>query len=54
MELAVILKSKGEIYCNNMLYLAQYINSIILIINTIISIINTVSIEKIIMRMLQS
>lgn len=54
MELAVILKSKGEIYCNNMLYLAQYINSIILIINTIITIINTVSIEKIIMRMLQS
>ena len=54
MELAVILKSKGEIYCNNTLYLAQYINSIILIINTTISIINMVSIEKIIMRMLQS
>lgn len=54
MELAVILKSKGEIYCNNVLHLAQYINSIIIIINIIISIINTVSIKKTIMRMSQS
>lgn len=34
--------------------MAQYINSIIIIINIIISIINMVSIEKIIMRILQS